>query len=328
MKNKTKRFFTIIGVGIFITSFLAMIYYGYQSFVIHLEPVTSKEYAYHFVLIAEEKENEYWRLVEKGARRAAEEHNIYLEFAAPEKADNEEMLKLFDRFISSKVDGIMIQGVQGERFRELVHKAVERELPVITVDTDVQNTIRKAYIGTDNYLAGKLLGEALIKNTEGVQHVGVILGRFDAINQQERLNGLEDAIANAPRISIETVKESNITMVGATQAAYSILKENSKINAMVGLSALDGIGIAEGIKEVVPYKDIYVAAFDMLPKTLELIKSGDIDITIAQYPEEMGYQAVEIMIKLQSGDLLETRFFTDTKIISKKDLLLNGEFKP
>ncbi len=48
-----------------------MIYYGYKTFYIEKESVSTKEYAYHFVLIAEEIDNEYWRLVEQGALKAA-----------------------------------------------------------------------------------------------------------------------------------------------------------------------------------------------------------------------------------------------------------------
>ena len=127
MNKSTKRILYSFGITIFLVSFLGMIYYGYKTFYIEKDSVSTKEYAYHFVLIAEEIDNEYWRLVEEGALKAAAEHDIYLEYLGPPKADNAQLLKLLDRMISAKVDGIITQGVEGQQFVDLVFKGVDGE---------------------------------------------------------------------------------------------------------------------------------------------------------------------------------------------------------
>ncbi len=320
MKRSTKRIIYSFGFTLFLMSFLGMIYYGYKTFYIEKDSVSTKEYAYHFVLIAEEIDNEYWRLVEQGALKASIANDVYLEYLGPPKADNSQLLRLLDRMISAKVDGIIIQGVEGKQFVDLVFKGVERGIPIITIDTDVKSSVRKAYVGTDNYYAGQLAGRTIIENTIGEQYVGIVTGRFDAINQQERIEGFKNAIKSTNRIQIVGEKESNITQIGAAQATYSLLKEFPSINALVGTSALDGIGMVEGLQEIAPNKDVYITAFDVLPETLMLIQRGKIDATIAQYPEEMGYDAIKVMIELQQHDVLNTEFFTRTKIIDKDDV--------
>lgn len=299
MNSNTKFFlYTLSGV-LFLISFVGMLIYGYKTFYIESDFVKSKEYDYHFALIAEETENEYWRLIEKGARKATAEKDIYLEYVAPQKADNDELLKLLDRMISAKVDGIIVQGVEGQRFVDLLHKGNERHIPIITIDTDVKGSERQAYVGTDNFYAGQLAGKAIIENTTGEQYIGIVTGRFEAVNQQERIAGLKQAIKAHPRIHIVATKESNITKTGAAQATYELLKKYPNITALAGTSALDGIGIVEGLKEIAPNKAMYITAFDLLPETMELLQKGKIDVTIAQYPEKMGSKAVEVMIGLQ-----------------------------
>lgn len=310
----------IVSAIFFLISFIGMIYYGYKTFYIEKEVVVSKEYTHHFVLISEELDNEYWRLVEKGARQAALEHNVYLEYIGPQKADNDQLLKLLDRMISVNIDGIITQGVEGRQFVDLVFKGVERGIPIITVDTDVKSSMRKAYVGTDNFYAGQLAGRTIIENTTGEQNVGIVTGRFDAINQQERIEGFKEAIKSTDRIQIVGSQESNITQIGAAQATYTLLKEHPSINALVGLSALDGIGMVEGLHEIAPNKDVHITAFDVLPKTLDLIRSGKINATIAQYPEEMGYEAIETMIELQEHDVLDNKVFTRTQVVDKEAL--------
>ncbi|MBP1949786.1 sugar-binding protein [Virgibacillus litoralis] len=328
--NSNSRFliYTLSGV-LFVISFVGMLIYGYKAFYIEAEKVESDDYTYHFALIAEEIENDYWRLIEEGAKDAALENNIYLEYMAPQKADNDELLKLLDRMISAKVDGILTQGVEGDRFVDLVHKAIERGIPIITVDTDVKSSERNVYVGTDNFYAGQLAGKTIIENTTGEQYVGIITGRFDAINQQERLEGLKQAFKAEERIHIVDIKESNITEVGATQATYSLLKNYPSITALVGTSALDGIGMVQGINEIASRKDIYITAFDVLPDTLALIRQNKIDATIAQYPKEMGYKSVEVMMELQGEGMLNSEVYTETRILEKQDLkgFQNGGIK-
>ncbi len=114
--------------------------------------------------------------------------------------------------ISAKVDGIIIQGVEGKQFVDLVFKGVERGIPIITVDTDVKSSVRKAYVGTDNYYAGQLAGRTIIENTIGEQYVGIVTGRFDAINQQERIEGFKDAIKSTDRIQIVGGKKNRTSL--------------------------------------------------------------------------------------------------------------------
>lgn len=325
MRNRnTKRFIYVTAGVLFLISSMGMLIYGYKTFYIESDATQSKAYKYHFALIAEETENDYWRLIEKGAREAAAEHDIYLEYVAPAKADNEALLELMDRMISADVDGIIVQGVEGQRFVDLVHKGNEKHLPIMTIDTDVKTSGRQAYIGTDNFHAGELAGQTVIENTAGEQYVGIVTGRFDAVNQQERIAGFKDKIKSHPRIHLTTTKESDITEIGAAQATYSLLKEYPEITALVGTSALDGIGMVEGLQEIAPNKAVYIAAFDILPETVQLVRENKIAATIAQYPEEMGYEAVEVMIGLQEKGLLEREIFTDTDVIEKEDLQRSG----
>lgn len=302
---------------------ISMFYFGYKTFYIEPEHTEATEYTYHFALVGEEDNNDYWNLIKKGAQDAAKENDIYLDYIAPRKADNNEALTLLDRMISAKVDGIITHGIPGQKFVDLVHKGNERGIPIITIDMDVEASERKTYIGSDNYKAGQQLGQSIISNTTGKQFIGVVTGRLDSISQQERVEGLKQVIDINDDVELVTVEESNITETGAARATYKVLKEHPEITVMVGTSALDGIGIVEGLKEIAPTKNVLIVAFDNLPQTLHWIKEDRIDVTIAQHPEEMGYKSVKTMRKLKNNDLSINKQYIDTIIIKKEDLLKN-----
>ncbi|WP_338788114.1 sugar-binding protein [Metabacillus sp. FJAT-53654] len=322
-----RRFLYISTFLVFLLTAFLTLYYGKETF--HFAEGTVPTQAlgtvpnntYHFVLIPEELDNDYWRLVEAGARDAAEYHNVYLEYLGPKQANNDEHLKTIDMAIAGLVDGVITQGLGGEaEFEKLVTKAKEKLIPVVTIDTDAPNSDRAVYVGTDNYYSGFLAGKAIINDTTGPQQVAIITGRLDASHQKLRVQGFKDAVATEKRIKVITVEESNITEIGAVEAAHKILKAHPAITAFYGTSALDGIGIAQVVKSVKAENDLYIIGFDILPETLEYIEEGTIEATVVQFPYQMGYEAVEKMIELNKGEDLEPLQHTDTKVIHKEDL--------
>jgi len=317
---KKKLIYSVFALAFIISAFL-MFFYGQKTFYVKDKTSTTEpKYDYHFVLIPEEEDNEYWRQVEKGARDAAQKQGVYLEYIGPKRANLNEHVRVFDKEIAGKVDGIMVQGLSNEAFTPLINKAIEKGISIITIDTDVPESRRDVYVGTDNYMAGFMAGEALIADTKGEQMVGIVIGRDDAIHQQLRVEGFKEAVKNESRIKIVGIKESNISKTGAIQATYDLLKENPNITAFYGTSALDGIGIAQVIRTMLPYTDPYVITFDTLPETLQLLEAEEIDAIVVQHPYEMGYVAVNMLVELKKGNYPEKVQHTPTSIIRKKDI--------
>jgi ribose transport system substrate-binding protein len=331
-----QRFMYVLTVLILLLTCFLTLYYGEKTFHFYEETeAMTKEFEpnYHFVLIPEELDNDYWHLVEQGARDAAKFHNVYLEYLGPKQANNDEHLKTIDMAIAGLVDGVITQGVAEPEFETLVTKAKEKQIPVVTIDTDAPESDRAVYVGTDNYYSGFLAGKALLNDTTGEQKVAIITGRHDAPHQKLRVQGFKDAVATEPRIEIIAVEESNITKLGAVEAAHRILQLYPNTTAFYGTSALDGIGIAQVVKKQQAENDQYIISFDILPETLEYIKEGTIEATVVQFPYQMGYEAVEKMIMLNRGEDIEPLQHTDTKVIYKEDLpispySMNGGIQP
>ncbi|MGE6630270.1 sugar-binding protein [Bacillus sp. NPDC077027] len=320
------KWIKVIGIVFFVvvcsvaTFFLFIL--GQDLFEIESAPENAalKAYDYHFVLVPEELDNEYWRLVQKGAVDAASSYHVYLEYLGPRQADIDDHLKTIDMAIAGHVDGIMTQGLDEKRYKPLFQKAKDKGIDIVTVDTDVEGSKREVYVGTDNYYAGFIAGQALIADTKGEQYVGIVMGRRDAVHQQLRVNGFRDAIMAEKRIHIVGIEESSITKSGASGAAYQLLSEHANLNAFYGTSALDGIGIIQATQQYMTSTDSYIIAFDTLPETLQALGQGKIDAVVVQHPYQMGYQAVETLVRLQKGEKEEMLQHTGTSVIRKEDL--------
>ncbi|MEH7222261.1 sugar-binding protein [Bacillus sp. JJ1566] len=316
-----------IGVWLFLIIFSLTCYYAYQIFHFgtKAEKATTNEPLYHFVLVPEELDNDYWRLVEKGAKEAAKNLNVVLEYIGPIQANTEEHIKTLEMAAASRVDGILTQGLQEDQFSPLINQIVEKGIPVITVDTDAATSKRLSYVGTDNYYSGFIAGQALVEDTGGNANVAIITGSFYASHQQLRVQGFKDAIQHAEGIQIVAIEESNITRVRAAEAANKILKEHPEVTAFYGTSALDGIGIAQVVEHYQKQDQVYILGFDTIEDTIHYMKKGTIDATVMQEPYEMGYQSVQMMIDLIEGQGVPNTVHTETRIIRAQDLPLDSK---
>ncbi|UJF34901.1 sugar-binding protein [Paenibacillus hexagrammi] len=273
----------------------------------------------HIVLIEQEQGHPYWQLVEKGAKKAALQHHIEIECIGPVRNSMEEQLKLLEKAIASKVDGIIVQGLNDEKFTPVINKAMDRGIPVLTIDTDAPTSKRLAYVGTNNREAGSLLGQIVLQITGGAGKVGVIIGSESAESQMQRLSGLQSSIASYKNLQIVDVRPSNISLMEAIQQASEMLQSHPEITTMVGTSATDALGILQAAKSL-KRVDLRIIGFDDLPETLDAIGKGDIEATVVQEPYGMGKTSVDLLDDYFRGQSLPANRFTEVKMMGRREL--------
>jgi ribose transport system substrate-binding protein len=309
--------------GLLFWSLIPTVYYAYK--ILSLEETVmqnrpEREPTYHFVLIAQDIENPYWKMILQGAEEAARKNNVAIEFIGPVEADMKEHISLIEKAVASKVDGILTQGLDEETFQPVIDKAIKRGIPVITVDTDARTSKRLTYIGTDNYMAGYKAGLSIAKATGGKANIGIITGSFEASNMIERIRGFQDAIRENPGMRVVAVESSNISRVRAMEKTIALLNNHPEITALFGASALDGMAMAQVVSNR-GRKDIYILSFDDLPETIEWMRKGVIAATVVQEPYRMGHDSVLQMIKAIQGNRIEPLSYTDTRILTYKELM-------
>ncbi|MBW4085228.1 sugar-binding protein [Paenibacillus sp. S150] len=278
---------------------------------------------YHIVLIEQERYHPYWEMVERGAKASADKYGIDIEFTGPVRNNMEEQISLLEKAIAAQADAIIVQGLNDEKFTPVIDKAVNRGIPVITIDTDAPASRRLAYVGTDNVAAGETLGRMVVQTTGGQGKIGVIIGSDLAKNQLQRLNGLSNIVKNYSGLKIIDVRSSNISHMEAIQQAAEMLELHPEINVMVGTSSTDVLGILQVSKRLkrIP---MTIIGFDNQAETLAAIRRGDIEATVAQQPYLMGDMAVRLLYEHFQGITLKQQYFTGVKVLNK-DNVQEGE---
>jgi ribose transport system substrate-binding protein len=286
-------------------------------------PITANEKIvnpeYHFVLIVQELENQYLQELYAGAQHAAQKNGAIVEYWGTKQTNIDDHMKLIEMAIASKVDGILTQGLSDE-FEPVIEKALDKDIPVITVDSNFANNDFVTYVGTNNYQAGYNIGLHVLEETSGETKIGIVTGSMIANNLNERVQGFLDAISKEHRMKVASIESSNLSKIQGADKTFQMLKNDPDISIFYGTSALDSLGIIEGMKKKNGTNDIRVYAFDTLEETIDLMKKGDIHMTLKQEPYEMGDVGVQLLIDLIQGKEIEKQYFTPMTLLRKEDV--------
>ena len=274
------------------------------------------------VLLSHVYNNDYWAIIRNGAEKAAEERGAILEYAGPETSSLEESLRLIEKYTIAKKDGIITYVLDADKTQGAIDKAVDKGIPIITIDTDAPESKRLAYVGTDNIKAGEKAARELMIRLRSKDEIGIIMGGRSNTNQIERVEGFKNYIEKNSDIEIVDILSSDSYALEAELAAKKLLKDAQYIDAIYCTSALDGMGAARAVEDIKMGGKIKIISFDDLPETIEYIERGIISATIAQKPYDMGYKAVSLMMDVLEGESLSyEEYITETTIITKSSLL-------
>jgi ribose transport system substrate-binding protein len=310
-------------VGLLCAAFYTMYYMNtiYQTTSTSLSDLDVEATTYRVALISPELRNSYWNSVYEGAQTTAQEHDVTIHYWGSYRSNVEHILKNMEIAIASKVDGIIVMGIDDPGFLTLVNKATKKGIPVITISVDAPDTLRKAYVGSDHYHAGIVIGHQLAEAVNGQGKVGLIIGNESAGYLKQRLDGFIKGISRYPEVELVDVSPEDISSNQASLKTQEILNQHPNAKAFVGLSADDGAEIVKAIQKRSKVEDYYIYTFDDTQETLSLLKKGLIDGTLTHSPKQMGERSVSLIVQwLEGRELpLKTNHFTPIQLMTKGD---------
>ena len=252
----------------------------------------------------------YWTLIEEGIEQSGEKIKkncgMDIKILKPQLNYNiPQMVELLKQQIAAKVDVLVVQGNEDEEYIDTLKEAWSEGIQIICVDTDIKSFPEHLYIGTDNYEAGKMLGEELINATGGEANVAVISGEPGFSNLEERLEGLQDAVKDYPKIHLGDVQYDNYDGLTVMKMYYQNAKDADTI---VFLEGTGGVTISSQFRQRDDQYE-HILGFDAFYGVI----SGAIDGIIKQDTRRMGEQVVEeIANYIRNGEYSSETVYTTT----------------
>lgn len=280
---------------------------------------------YHFVIIAQNTDDPFWQSVRKGAMDAAKELNVAIEFNGPRFTNITEQQRYFDIAVASKVDGIATHVLDEDSFTPLINKAVSKNIPVVTIETDAKNSKRQSFVGINNFQLGADGGKLIAEATGGKAKVAVVLNSYgnevgDVI-QNLRIAGFKSAIKDArPGIEIKTIKSSVMGIFSAEEVTSEIINNYPDINAIFCTNSKDTLGVAQLVVDLNRVGEITIVGYGDLPEILRYVEKGVIYGSIVSNPVNMGYESIKALVELKKKNKTSSYVDTGLRSVTRKNL--------
>ena len=252
-----------------------------------------RESGSRYFLITVNTQIPYWQTAALGFTKAASEMQVQGTVAGPGNYDPQAEQQEFRRVAQLKPSGILVSPADPDLMKPDIDAAIGAGIPVVTVDADSSGSKRLSFIGTDNYEAGRMGGEFVSRSLQGNGSVAVFT-MPEQTNLNERYRGYVEVLTAYPHITVLPVVDIKGDPQVAFEQTQKLIAGKNKVDGFVCLDALGGKGVAKALN-VAHVTGKTVIAMDADPETIEWIRKGYIQGTIAQRPFTMGFVGLKML---------------------------------
>jgi len=244
----------------------------------------------------------FYITMRKGAQHAADSMGVEFIFQGAPEFNPTLQVPVLNAVIARKPDAILIAPTDKQQLIAPLRTAVDQGILVITVDTFIDDgnyqdgsgpgDFPLSYVASDNVLGGVMAGRALARSIgeRGKVYVSNVKPGISTTDQREE--GFKLAMRAFPNVDVLETQFNDDDANKAAAQLQAVVARNPDLAGVFGANLFSAIGAADGVKSVGKSGVIKVVAFDTPTRIVDDIKSGLIDMAIAQHPAEIGYYGV------------------------------------
>ena len=258
-------------------------------------------------LITKRDTNPFFVKMKEAAQKAAQEHNVELLTAAGKSdVDNQSQVTALENMTTRGAKGILIVPADSKAIVPAIKKARDQNVTVIALDTppEPQDAV-DALFATDNLKAGELIGKYAKAKMAGKPAKIAMLDLAPGISVGQLRHdgflkgyGIKD---NDPQIvgAVNTEGDTAKGQAGMEQ----LLQKDPDINVVYSINEPSGFGAANALRAAgkKPNEYLLVSVDGGCDAIKRGVKTGVIDATSQQYPQNMAAQGVEAIAKAARG---------------------------
>ena len=237
-------------------------------------------------------------------------------------------------FIVKKVSAIVLSPCDSKAIIPVIQEANAAGIPVFTVDIPCNEPGVKivTQIATDNEGGGREAGQAMIEALGEAGGRVAILHFKQAESCLLRVKGFRaviDAHNATARAKIELVTE--LESGGAKdigyKAAEDALQAHPGLRGIFAINDPAALGARAAVEKAGKAKQVLIVGFDGQPEGKQAIKDGKIYADPIQFPDRMGVQIVQSIVRHSKGETLPPQMLIPTSLYRRADALKDPSLK-
>lgn len=261
--------------------------------------------------------SEYWNRVANGVKQAEKELGVTVKLEGPtsETAYNEQSNMIETMLSSGEVDALCLAPLQPDM---VTTKLAEATIPVLFVDTDAPYDQKVTFIGTSNEEAAKMGGEYIAKLIGSGKKAVLIGGVQGDPTGEARMKGYREAL-EAEGVEVLGLQYANATADQAVKVMENFMQSYPEIDAVLCNNDDMAMGAQRAAAQAGRADKMKFMGFDANSTACQSILDGKETASVAQDPEQMGYQVVVNAVKAVKGETVEKSIAVPTEIITSEN---------
>ena len=227
-----------------------------------------------------------------------------------------------ETMISDGCDGIILNPQDSDACSPCVDKAVEAGIPIVAVNTRVNNDKITSYIGSQDVIAGEMIMQKIADTLGGKGKIVIIDGPMGQSAQIERRQGIQNILDKYPDIEVLAEKTANWSRSESMTVMETWMQAFDQIDAIVAENDEMALGAREAVKAA--GKDIPAVGVDGINDALAAVEEGNMLISVFQDAAGQGSKAVEVVIDAIDKKPVEKDYWIDFEEVNKENV---AEFK-
>ena len=247
-----------------------------------------------------------WEILD-GINLAAEELKDFQVKIITEECQSDipdESIEIIDRLLVQGVRGISLCAMNDPRIVEKIRELKDRNIPVVTFNSDLPDSRRICFVGQDYNKSGRIAAELVRKCTDAANSVLTAVGNLEFNGHRTRLQGFQDRMREVGypenQINIiETFNDYQLTYKKITNA----LKENPDIKTIY-MANRSVSGCVKALEDLELPGQLRIICHDISNRTKSYLQNDTIDFSISQDLFHQGYQPLICLYEyLHSGKI-------------------------
>lgn len=330
MKKTGNRETALILLGIFIVGFFVFFTNNFYKGVWEKsgleEAEESRVYESQYEMIVGSGKNEFWQAVYASAKKAAENHNAYLEFHVSDMGTGYDEIDYMEISIAAGADGIILEFNGEEALKKEIDKAEAAGIPVITIMNDAPDSKRQSFVGVNDYQMGQAYGEQVAALLDEKTETALILldsekGDFEKSQIYSQISNVVMEQENGENVKIQAqnlmpenkfdIEEAIRTIFQSPEGPPQILVCMDEVTTECAYQAMIDFNMVGEVK---------IIGYYVSDTIREAVNKGLIPVTCTLDTEKMGKDCIEALWEYKQEGRVNSYYNVELEFVSKNEI--------
>lgn len=246
-------------------------------------------------------ETPFMALLKEGVEEASKEISLFGVAVLIKPFEGQSVSKtlaVMEELKQAGCSGMVLMGTDDDRLIEKINQLAEENIPVITYNSDAENSKRVCYVGQNSLQSGRVAGGLMSMILGKGKGVAVLSGYPLNHSHSNRVKGfLREVASNREDINVLDVRYVYDSNTRAENIAEELLNNYPELGGFyVAASGVQGVCTA--IERTGKQGQVKIISNDLITENIEQLKTGNIHFLIGQDAHAQGHEPVNRMFSL------------------------------